>query len=110
MIHKMAIRFSLATMCCLATLAGSTHARQVPAPIPNPASPTPIPDRGPITSELPGSATAGTPILPPEVQVVRISAPAGTKIEVLGPAPEPVVATDYPAPGVTIGMKVGVAY
>jgi uncharacterized repeat protein (TIGR01451 family) len=99
MIDMKSTRLSLAIVACLAILAGSAHSRQAP----------PV-DRGPITSELPGSATASSPILPPEVQVVRITAPNGTKIELLGPSPEPIVAAEVATSGVTFGLKVGVAY
>ena len=47
--------------------------------------------------------------LAPEVQIVRFHAPAGVKLEVLGPNPEPVPVGD--GHGVaTVGLKVGVPY
>ena len=103
MIDMKATRLSLAIVTSLTILVGSADARQIPAPVPSP-------DRGPITSELPGSATLNSPILPAEVQIVRFTAPNGTKIELLGPSPEPIVAADASTTGLTFGLKVGVAY
>lgn len=100
MIHKHAARSAI----LLLALGGSALARQGPTP---PLTPT---DRGPLMNELPGSATVGAPAIPHDVQVVRFSAPDSTKIEVLGPAPEPIVAPEPNASGLTVGLKVGVAY
>jgi uncharacterized repeat protein (TIGR01451 family) len=49
------------------------------------------------------------PTLPPEVQVVRFQGPAGVRVEVLGPTPEPVPVGDGHGLA-TVGLKVGVEY
>ena len=58
----------------------------------------------------PGSAVVGAEVLPPEVQVVRFSAPEGAKLEILGPATEPIAAPEASGEGLTFGLKVGVSY
>ncbi|WP_435015860.1 DUF7507 domain-containing protein [Tundrisphaera sp. TA3] len=73
----------------------------------------------PILTEVspPGEAVAGpaepgvvgAAVLPHDVQVVRFHGPAGTKVEVLAPAPEPVPLGDGQGLA-TFGMKVGNAY
>jgi uncharacterized repeat protein (TIGR01451 family) len=47
--------------------------------------------------------------VPDDVQVVRFQGPAGVKVEVLGPNPEPVPAGDGKGLG-TFGLKVGLSY
>ena len=54
----------------------------------------------------PGEAAV---VLPHDVQVVRFHGPAGMKVEVLSPAPEPVPQGDGQGLA-TVGMKVGNAY
>lgn len=76
------------------------------SPTPPPAPPS-APAR-PLTS-VPGAATVG-PSVPADVQVVRFSVPEGTRLELLGPAAEPISAADPNAALFTFGMKVGVAY
>jgi uncharacterized repeat protein (TIGR01451 family) len=98
-------RTAMAVASALAILAGSAPARQAPAPQPTPAA-----DPGVRLTPPPGSAVVGAPLLPPEVQVVRFSAPEGAKIEILGPATEGIVAPDASDGGVTVGLKVGVSY
>jgi uncharacterized repeat protein (TIGR01451 family) len=70
-----------------------------PASTAAPATP-PGPTIGPVVV---------APILPPEVQVVRFQGPPGVKVEVLGPAPEPVPIGDG-AGLATFGLRVGVGY
>ncbi len=94
-------------------LARMAAAQQAPAPLPNLApapAPVAIAAPGPMTAP-PGIAVL-TPSIPPEIQVVRFSAPEGTKIEILGPAPEPIAVTDANAndSATTVGLKVGVGY
>ncbi len=62
---------------------------------PSPASPAP--------SVPPASVV---PIIPPEVQVVKFSVPDGAKLEVLGPATEPLAGP----PTGAVGLKLGVGY
>ena len=99
MIHKNATIAALA----LALLAGPARSQQGPAPIPTT-------DRGPMTEVPPGSAVVAAPALPPEIQVVRFSVPNGAKLEVLGPAPEPIVPPEADLSGLTVGLRVGVSY
>ena len=71
------------------------------------------------TTTAPGTAVVGGPVveveepagpvLPPEIQVVRFQGPAGVKVEVLGPVPEPVPVGDGLGL-LTAGLKVGRAY
>jgi uncharacterized repeat protein (TIGR01451 family) len=76
------------------------------------AAPTAPP---PAAANAPGAAVVGVepagPALPPEVQVVRFQAPEGVKVEVLGPAPEPIpmLAGSAQDPNL-VGLKVGVGY
>jgi uncharacterized repeat protein (TIGR01451 family) len=56
-----------------------------------------------------GGAAVAAPVLPPEVQVVRLHGPAGVKVEVLGPNPVPVSSGDGHGLA-TIGLRVGVGY
>ena len=81
---------------------------------------------GPVTSPVPRSAlpAEGAPVvvepvvegepeanpgLPDGIQVVRFAGPEGLKVEVLGPASEPVPVGDGKGLG-TFGLKVGVGY
>ena len=91
----------MAVASALAILGASATARQVPGAITDP---------GPRLTQPPGSAVVGAEVLPPEVQVVRFSAPEGAKLEILGPATEPIVAPDASSDGLTVGLKVGVSY
>lgn len=65
--------------------------------------------------DAPGQAVVGGfepvngPQIPPEVQVVRFSGPAGMTIEVLGPPTEPSPVGDGDGL-LTVGMRVGVGY
>src|SRR4051812_48559390 len=90
---------------------------QGPAPPPTPAGPAATaPAAG--AAEAPGAAVVdgvpmaagaadpGVLVLPPELQVVRFQAPAGVKVEILGPEPESLAAGD--ATGITVGLRVGV--
>ncbi len=58
---------------------------------------------GPVIEEPPG------PVLAPEIQVVRFQGPAGVKVEVLGPNPEPVPVGDGRGL-LNVGLKVGTPY
>ncbi len=59
-------------------------------------------------------ARPATPVaaeLAPDVQVVRLVAPRGTQIEILGPTTEFTLAAADPSSGVMmVGLKVGIAY
>lgn len=103
---------SVALAALLAIIAAPATARQAPIPTP-PPSPTeaaPAPPPGVLVNVPPGSAPANGPAFPPDVQVVRFSAPPGTRIEVLGPAPEPIAAPEPSSSTLTVGLKVGVGY
>ncbi len=54
-------------------------------------------------------APVRSPVLPADIQVVRIQGPAGVTAEVLGPAPEPVSLGDGHGLG-TFGLRVGQGY
>ncbi len=87
-------------------------ASDVPAP-PRTVSSVPAP---PATVATPGPVVAGEvvaegggPVLPPEIQVVRFQAPPRTRVEVLGPNPEPIML--IAGQGLdTFGLKLGVGY
>jgi uncharacterized repeat protein (TIGR01451 family) len=68
-------------------------------------------DAAPAPGPAPAPMTGG-PMLPPEIQVVRLSAPPGAVIEVLEPAPMmlPVPEDEFGTGGVTVGLQVGVGY
>ncbi len=67
---------------------------------------TPRPEGTPAPSIAPAPPVAE---LPHDVQVVRFQGPDGVKVEVLGPAPQPVPAGDGQGLA-TFGLKVGQAY
>ena len=83
-----------------------------------------VPLGPPVVVEAPGFAevvpegmglagdpsTVGTPVLPPDVMVVRFDGPPGTLVEVLGPTPEPLPTLAEPAGIGTFGLRVGVGY
>ncbi|MBV8677629.1 MAG: hypothetical protein JO355_10760, partial [Planctomycetaceae bacterium] len=77
-------------------------ATNVPAPPATVAAPGPI-----VAGEV--VADGGGPVLPPEIQVVRFQAPPGSRVEVLGPNPEPIPLIAGQGPD-TFGLKVGVGY
>ncbi len=83
-----------------------------PAPV---VTSVPAPDApgsavvGPAASEAVVVATPRGPALSANVQVVRFHGPADMKVEVLGPAPEPVPTGDNHGL-LTIGLKVGTPY
>ena len=100
------------------------EARQSPPQAPaghavvgDPATPSPpaldptVPPASPMTAVADVETTA-SPMLPPEVQIVRFSGPPGLEIEVIEPPPmfrsSP---SDDPDPGaLTVGLQVGVGY
>jgi uncharacterized repeat protein (TIGR01451 family) len=90
------------------TLVAALSAALARAQAPAPASSPPGANAG-----APGTAVVGAepcgPTLPPEVQVVRFQGPAGVRVEVLGPASEPVPVGDGHGL-LTVGLKVGVGY
>ena len=80
--------------------------------------PPPVPLTAPATAEAPAIspsapgvvvATPAVPVLAPDVQVVRFQGPEGVRVEVLGPAPEPVTPGDGKGLA-TFGLRVGVGY
>ena len=98
-------RSRAATALLAVGLAGAGWARGQEPPRPDPTPGRAIVEPAPAVVE-------GAPaivVVPPNVQVVRFRAPEGVKIEVLGPAPEPVPAGDGRGQA-TVGLKVGVGY
>jgi uncharacterized repeat protein (TIGR01451 family) len=103
----------------LALLAGAVAAG--PGAARGQGPPGPLPAAAPIamppSMEGPASAgdaavagpEAGAPMLPPDVQVVRFNGPDGAKLDVLGPATEPVPVGDGQGLA-TVGLHVGVGY
>ncbi|MFO0956974.1 MAG: hypothetical protein U0800_05835 [Isosphaeraceae bacterium] len=90
-------------------------AQQPGEPLPvAPYNPTPTPTQAPPTNP-PGRATVGEPapapipILPPDLQVVRFSAPEGVRVEVITPTPEVVPQGDGQGTA-TVGLRVGTTY
>jgi uncharacterized repeat protein (TIGR01451 family) len=121
-----AIHWSL--MIQLGLIAGAAAAQESPARMPQvspavaPHAPAPPdghavvgPAAGPGGSPVirPGDPTTGaapaTPVLPPEIQVVRFQGPEGLAVEVLGPPPAPLP----PGEGggiLTVGLERGIGY
>lgn len=112
----------LAPSLALAIAAGlgpaPARAQQGTPTPPRSSSPTPVVTAAPSpASDAPGSAVVGGPdaaapaalVLPTDVQVVRFQGPAGVRVEVLGPNPEPVPTGDGRGLA-TVGLRVGVAY
>lgn len=84
------------------------------APGPGPAPAVARPGNGPVGVAgpvvLPGQpARPAVAVLPPQVQVVRFHGPAGARVEVLGPPPEPVPVGAEDGL-LTVGLRVGVGY
>ena len=100
-----------------AGLGSSTALGQQPVPAPTPVlTPTPAAELAPAGVPIGLSEAAplivpapAFPEVPPEVQVVRFQGPEGVKVEVLGPAPEPVSLGDGKGLA-TFGFKVGQSY
>jgi len=109
-------RLALSLASAVAAGLGSADSRAQDAAPAGAARPAPLvfsnpPEAAPGTAVVGGpevTAPAG-PVLPPEIQVVRFQGPAGVKVEVLGPNPEPVPVGDGHGL-LTVGMKVGTAY
>jgi uncharacterized repeat protein (TIGR01451 family) len=99
--NRFAPRLGLALV---AALSAALARAQAPAPV---SLPTNANAGAPGTAVL--EAEPSAPTLPPEVQVVRFQGPAGVRVEVLGPTPEPVPIGDGHGL-VTVGLKVGVGY
>jgi uncharacterized repeat protein (TIGR01451 family) len=99
----------------LAVLWGSAAWAQAPAtpetpPVPPAAPVTPAaPDAQPQPAVIAADPAAVVPVLPVQVQVVRFKAPAGVKLEVLGPPPEALPGANESDP-LTVGLRVGVGY
>jgi uncharacterized repeat protein (TIGR01451 family) len=98
-----------------AAVAQSPASPALSAPAPSSApgitAPTPTSEPGHATTTEFSNSSSNTaiPQLPPEIQVVQFQAPEGVRIEILGPAPEPVAGT--PGPGnLLVGLRVGVGY
>jgi uncharacterized repeat protein (TIGR01451 family) len=109
-------RLALPMGLAIAVGLGSSAASRAQEPAaPGPiitSSAVPEPVGTPIAAPGVASAIAPAPPfaeVPPEVQVVRFQGPAGMKVEVLGPAPEPVSLGDGQGLA-TFGMKVGLSY
>lgn len=97
----------LAALWCPATL----FAAQPPQPpAPSEAPPVQAGSANPSGEAAGGSAPAvATPVVPPEIQIVRFSAPPGVTVEPLAPATESVPIGDGQG-AATLGMKVGASY
>src|SRR5437868_4656879 len=90
----------LALEAGLMAVAGRARA-QAPAPAVPPAAPA-------AAADAPPGAPAAE-VLSPQIQVVRFQGPAGVRLDVLGPAPEPVPSGDGRGLA-TVGLRVGVGY
>ncbi len=111
--------------CCTTTGAAAAQGPTTP-PGPGNAASQPIgidPAPPPAQTTAPGTAVVGpgepsaaaaaappgTPLLEPDVQVVRFQGPPGLTVEVLSPQPAPVPAGDGGGI-ITVGLKRGVGY
>lgn len=106
---RLALPMGLAIAAGLGSSPSRALAQGAPPP---PVVSTPVLMPTPAVSEADDSAIAPAPpaaVLPPDVQVVRFQGPAGVKVEVLGPSPEPVPAGDGKGLA-TFGLKVGLSY
>jgi len=112
------VHLALSLGLALAGFVGSSIAQDGPslAPITSSSKPegdiAPMPpaDAAPgtaVTADLPAEPTG--PVLANEIQVIRFQGPEGVKVEILGPAPEPVPQGDGKGLA-TVGLKVGVGY
>jgi uncharacterized repeat protein (TIGR01451 family) len=115
---RLALPLGLAIAAGLGSSPSNARGQDVPAPAsPSPAA-TPAPVAEPAPVGTPIGAPAGAPTIAPappfpevpnDVQIVRFQGPSGVKVEVLGPAPEPVSLGD--GQGIaTFGLKVGLSY
>ena len=113
---RLALPLGVAIAAGLGSSRSKAQAQDVPAPVvstPAPAeasttAPAPVLDAGPAGTPVVAPAPSA-PELPHDVQVVRFQGPAGMKVEVLGPPPEPVPAGDGQGLA-TFGLKVGLSY
>ena len=110
---RLALPLGVAIAAGLGSSPSNARAQEPAAPSPAPVStPAPEPTGLPIGSPEGAAAIAPTPPMaeiPRDVQVVRFQGPEGMKVEVLGPAPEPVSLGDGQGLA-TFGMKVGLSY
>jgi uncharacterized repeat protein (TIGR01451 family) len=117
---RLALPMGLAIAAGLGSSAPIARAQDAPAPVvssPSPSNtPTTAPDPAPVG--VPIGEPSGAPNIAPapafaevphDVQVVRFQGPEGVKVEVLGPAPEPVPPGDGKGLA-TFGLKVGLSY
>jgi uncharacterized repeat protein (TIGR01451 family) len=110
---RLALSLGLAIVAGLGSPTDRAQAQDIPTPVAAPAPPV-VSTPGVATVENDAAAPTIAPAppiaeLPAEVQVVRFQGPAGMKIEVLGPSPEPVPAGDGQGLA-TFGFKVGLSY
>jgi uncharacterized repeat protein (TIGR01451 family) len=117
-----AARLALSLGLVLAGFVGSTKAQNRPVVAPITSSPVRVAPGAPVgvVVEAPGVAVtapeappdAAAPAvegLPDDIQVIRFQAPAGVKVEVLGPQPEAVPQGDGKG-ALQVGLKVGSGY
>ena len=60
--------------------------------------------------QAPIESAPAVSVLPSDVQIVKFTAPNGTKLELLGPTPEAIVSATDSKDSPLVGMKVGVGY
>jgi uncharacterized repeat protein (TIGR01451 family) len=109
---RLALPLGLAIAAGLGSLPSYARGQGAPMPV----SPAPTTAAEPVGTPI--SAPPGAPMIAPappfaavpnDVQIVRFQGPAGVKVEVLGPAPEPVSLGDGQGLA-TFGLKVGLSY
>ena len=106
----LALPLGVAIAAGLGSSPSRARAQEAPAPVVSTPSPSPLPasEPGPPGSRIVAPAPPVAE-LAHDIQVVRFQGPAGVKVEVLGPAPEPVPAGDGQGLA-TFGFKVGLSY
>ena len=107
---RLALPLGVAIAAGLGSSRSNARAQEPPAPVVSTPAPSPIPagEAGPAGSPVVAPAPPAAE-LPDDVQVVRFQGPAGVKVEVLGPSPEPAPAGDGQGLA-TFGLKVGLSY
>jgi uncharacterized repeat protein (TIGR01451 family) len=110
---RLALPLGLAIAAGLGSSPSSSRANAQDAPAtvtaPAPVATATAPATATVPDEPVIAPTPPVPELPRDVQVVRFQGPSGVKVEVLGPAPEPVPGGDGKGLG-TFGLKVGLSY
>jgi uncharacterized repeat protein (TIGR01451 family) len=118
---RLALPLGVAIAAGLGSSPNNARSQEPPAPVAAPGpvpltAPAPVAEPAPIG--VPIGSPDGAPVIAPappfaevphDVQVVRFQGPEGMKVEVLGPAPEPVSLGDGKGLA-TFGMKVGLSY